>query len=144
MSSELIFLEDSERSIAAATISPTEESQIALPASKANSFAVLTIDGTTRVELEGPALFGREPTSNFVEGQPVHHVKIDASVVSRQHVAMIESKKAVVVLDLGSSNGTVLHRADHAQALKPHKPVELRAGDLVMLGKMVSIQVESL
>ena len=143
MSNEIKFLEAGERSILAATLSRSDEAVKQSPPAK-GTFVVLAIDGAAVVELDGPTLFGREPTSNFVEGQPVHHIKIDANVVSRQHLAIIEGKGEKLVLDLGSSNGSVLHRADQSTNLKPHEPAALKSGDTVVLGNHLSIQVVSI
>lgn len=53
--------------------------------------------------------------------------------VSRKHAVIQLKQKRLEIYDLGSSNGTFVNGA----RLEPHKPVVLRDGDEITLGKMV-------
>jgi len=53
--------------------------------------------------------------------------------VSRQHAAIEISEDTLMLLDVGSSNGTFLN----GQRLPPNQPRVLRDGDEVRLGKLV-------
>lgn len=54
--------------------------------------------------------------------------------VSRQHAAMEINEDTLMLLDVGSSNGTFLN----GQRLLPNQPRVLRDGDEVRLGKLVA------
>lgn len=54
--------------------------------------------------------------------------------VSRQHAAIEVSEDTVMLLDIGSSNGTFLNE----QRLLPNQPRLLRDGDEVRFGKLVA------
>jgi hypothetical protein len=72
------------------------------------------------------------------EGQPIMP-DIDltpyqayASGVSRLHAVVKREPSRVVIMDLGSSNGTYLN----GRRLNPHSEEEIRHGDVVALGKL--------
>jgi len=54
--------------------------------------------------------------------------------VSRQHAALEVNEDTLMILDVGSSNGTYLN----GQRLLPNQPRVLRDGDEVRLGKLVA------
>lgn len=54
--------------------------------------------------------------------------------VSRQHAAIEFSEDTLILLDVGSANGTFLN----GQRLPPNQPRVLRDGDEVRLGKLVA------
>jgi hypothetical protein len=54
--------------------------------------------------------------------------------VSRQHAAIERSEDTILLVDLGSSNGTMLN----GQKLLPNQPRVLRDGDEIRLGKLVT------
>ena len=54
--------------------------------------------------------------------------------VSRQHAALEVNEDTLMLLDVGSSNGTYLN----GQRLLPNQPRVLRDGDEVRLGKLVA------
>jgi hypothetical protein len=72
------------------------------------------------------------------EGQPIMP-DIDltpyqayASGVSRLHAVVKRDSNRVVIMDLGSSNGTYLN----GRRLNPHVEEEIRHGDIIALGKL--------
>lgn len=54
--------------------------------------------------------------------------------VSRQHAALEVNEDILIILDVGSANGTFLN----GQRLVPNQPRVLRNGDEVRLGKLVT------
>lgn len=54
--------------------------------------------------------------------------------VSRQHAVVEIAEDTLMLLDIGSSNGTYLN----GQRLTPHQPRVLRDGDEIRLGKLVT------
>jgi two-component system response regulator AtoC len=71
-------------------------------------------------------------------------IRIDDASVSRRHLEMHASDDGAFVVDLGSSNGTLLVRSgaideeeegpSTAHRLPPHQPVPLRVGEAVRVG----------
>jgi pSer/pThr/pTyr-binding forkhead associated (FHA) protein len=72
------------------------------------------------------------------EGQPImpdidlNPYQAYASGVSRLHAVVKRETNRVVIMDLGSSNGTYLN----GRRLNPHSEEEIRHGDVVALGKL--------
>lgn len=89
----------------------------------------LTVEPSSRV------VFGRSDTSSPVKPD-VDFAKYGAieKGVSRQHAALEVNEDTLMLLDVGSSNGTYLN----GQRLLPNQPRVLRDGDEVRLGKLVA------
>lgn len=88
-----------------------------------------------RVEPSDRLVFGRSDASSSVEPD------IDLAPygalekgVSRQHAVIEISEDTLMIMDVGSSNGTFLN----GQRLVPNQPRVLRDGDEVRLGKLVT------
>lgn len=80
-------------------------------------------------------VFGRADTNNpanpDIDLNPYGAVE---KGVSRQHAAIEFSEGTLILLDVGSSNGTYLN----GQRLLPNQPRVLRDGDEMRLGKLVA------
>jgi transcriptional regulator with GAF, ATPase, and Fis domain len=81
-------------------------------------------------------------------------IRIDDASVSRHHVELHAAEDGALVIDLGSSNGTMLIRqvgiSDEeagpgtAHRLPPHQPVPLRVGESVRVGPaLIFLQVKT-
>jgi two-component system, NtrC family, response regulator AtoC len=81
-------------------------------------------------------------------------IRIDDASVSRRHLELHASEDGAFVVDLGSSNGTLLVRNNPsrdeeagpgtAHRLPPHQPVPLRIGEAVRVGPaMIFLQVKT-
>ncbi len=86
--------------------------------------------------VEGLGLVGRRPEGR--PGEPVRHlvplVSEDLSVSKTHAQFQVARDGVLVVLDRGSTNGSVLVRAGVARELPPGKPTTLLAGDVVHFG----------
>lgn len=89
----------------------------------------LTVEPSQRV------IFGRSDSGSSVKPD-VDFADYGAveKGVSRQHAALEVNEDTLMLLDVGSSNGTYLN----GQRLLPNQPRVLRDGDEVRLGKLVA------
>ncbi|MDE2333348.1 MAG: SpoIIE family protein phosphatase [Rhodospirillales bacterium] len=85
---------------------------------------IVTLDGTTRQIPVGPAgvVVGRQPPAELVIAQPE---------ISRRHCRIAVEGDAVVITDLGSTNGTLVDGARIAG------PVRLAEGAAIQLGSVL-------
>jgi hypothetical protein len=91
------------------------------------------------IALERGVVFGREPTTRA----DVDRIALRQPDISANHVEVRLSGWQVLVVDLGSTNGTVVTGPDGGQtALTPHVPVELRHGAEVALSDEISFRFE--
>ncbi|MEM9953581.1 MAG: FHA domain-containing protein [Chloroflexota bacterium] len=80
-------------------------------------------------------IFGRsDSNSNVVPDVDFAPYGAVEKGVSRQHAALEVNEDTLMLLDVGSSNGTYLN----GQRLLPNQPRVLRDGDEVRLGKLVA------
>lgn len=97
---------------------------------------VLTLDNGEEVRVDGPGiLIGRDPA--LIPGGPalaLAAITDPTKSVSKTHLAIMRSGTAVVAIDLGSTNGSVLLRDGSERTLGPHEQVALRTGDTIRLG----------
>ena len=83
------------------------------------------VTGTRRIALEdGENAIGRDPAST---------VQLDAAGVSRRHARILITSSDAVIVDLGSTNGTMVN--DHVVT----KPLVLRDGDRIRVGPIVIV-----
>jgi hypothetical protein len=98
---------------------------------------VLVLDDGTSVPLDGDYVLGREPTfdSDVIEGRsrPLR-INDPNGTVSRLHLRISLVGWQVEVSDLGSANGSVLHRPDGEHALPPHEPTTIEPGARIGIG----------
>jgi uncharacterized RDD family membrane protein YckC len=96
----------------------------------------LTFDDGQTFVLEGPALVGRRPEGR--PGEPVRHLvpltSSDLSVSKTHAQLQVAPDGALVVIDRGSTNGSVLVRSGVTRELPPGKPTTLLPGDEVRFG----------
>ncbi len=92
-------------------------------------------DGHTLV-VDGLALVGRRPEGR--PGEPVRHLvpltSSDMSVSKTHAQLQVAPDGALVVMDRGSTNGSVLVRSGVARELPPGKPTTVLPGDEVRFG----------
>lgn len=96
----------------------------------------VTFDTGETFLVEGLGLVGRRPEGR--PGEPVRHlvplVSEDLSVSKTHAQFQIARDGVLVVLDRGSTNGSVLVRSGVARDLPPGKPTTLLSGDVVHFG----------
>lgn len=86
--------------------------------------------------VEGLGLVGRQPSGR--PGEPVRHVvplRSDDMSISKTHAQFhIASDGALVVIDRGSTNGSLLLRKGVSRELSAGRPTTLVDGDRVCFG----------
>lgn len=96
----------------------------------------VTFDTGESFEVTGLALVGRKPEPRA--GETVAHLvalpSSDMSLSKTHAQFQVAPDGALVVMDRGSTNGSVLIRAGVNRALGPRKPATLRDGDRVRFG----------
>ncbi|WP_439901467.1 RDD family protein [Microbacterium azadirachtae] len=114
--------------------------------------AVLVIDNGERVEVRTTTLLGRAPAAGAGDapspGAPTGEsepqlvrVADETRSVSKTHLAILLSRRGVVAVDRGSTNGSSIVREGAELPLTPGHPAELRAGDVLRFGDR-SLRVE--
>ena len=97
---------------------------------------VVELDSGERIGIEGLALLGRAPVARA--GDRVRHLvplRSQDMSVSKTHAQLeVAPDGALVVMDRGSTNGSVVVRAGVARELAAGRPVTLLDGDVVRLG----------
>lgn len=97
---------------------------------------ILRFDTGQEVTLRGVALIGRSPTPR--PGEQVAHLlplpSQDMSVSKTHAQIHVASDGALVVIDRGSTNGSILQRKGLARELSAGRATTLLDGDLVRLG----------
>lgn len=97
--------------------------------------AVLRLDDGSRVEVRGATLLGRAPAPVAGEGAvQLVAVADDTRSVSKTHLAILPSRRGVLVVDRGSTNGSAVVRDGSDLPLTPGDPVPVQAGDVVRFG----------
>lgn len=96
----------------------------------------VTFDTGETFLVEGLALVGRRPEQR--PGEPVRHLvplsSSDMSLSKTHAQFQVALDGVLVVMDRGSTNGTVLVRSGVSRELHAGKPTSLLTGDLVRLG----------
>ena len=94
------------------------------------------LDSGERVVVDGLVLLGRGPVAG--PGEQVRHLvplRSQDMSVSKTHAQLqVAADGALVVMDRGSTNGSVVLRAGVSRELTPGKPLTLLEGDTVRLG----------
>lgn len=100
------------------------------------------IDNGERVEVRTATLIGRAPATGDGDGDAqLVRVADETRSVSKTHVAILLSRRGVVAVDRGSTNGSSIVRDGAEHPLTPGHPAELRAGDVLRFGDR-SLRVE--
>jgi uncharacterized RDD family membrane protein YckC len=96
----------------------------------------VTFDTGETFVVEGLALVGRRPESR--QGEPVRHLvalrSSDMSLSKTHAQFQVVPDGALVVMDRGSTNGSILLRKGVSKALSPGRPSTLLEGDKVRFG----------
>ncbi|WP_394215662.1 FHA domain-containing protein [Brachybacterium vulturis] len=104
---------------------------------------VVMISGGARFVLDRTAIVGRRPRASRVSANDVPQLVTVPSPqqdISRSHLELRLEGWHVVALDLGTTNGTTLHRAGFEPVrLRPRDGVVLYDGDLLDLGDGVQL-----
>ncbi|QWW20573.1 FHA domain-containing protein [Schaalia sp. 19OD2882] len=101
--------------------------------------------GSAPVELDRDVVIGRDPNPHALTGRaratPLR-VPSPMTAISRSHCAVISiAPSAWAVMDLGSTNGTLLCRVNGAEEdVVPMSTVPLTDGDLIDVGEGVTIE----
>lgn len=100
------------------------------------------------VELERPVVIGRRPRSTRASGAELPTlvaVESPEGDISRSHVEIRAEGEHVLVTDLATTNGTVLHRGGQDPVrLHPGEPTMVVSGDVLDLGDGVTVTFEDL
>jgi hypothetical protein len=104
------------------------------------SLGLLVLDDGSAYTLEADYILGREPQNDpDVVGGSARPLRIaDADgIVSRRHIRVALADWDVLVIDLGSANGTSIEVPGdpNPQALAPHQPVVIGSGTVVTMGR---------
>jgi hypothetical protein len=98
--------------------------------------------------LDRPIIIGRRPRANRVQGDQVPLLVTVASPeqdISRNHLEVRVEGRHVLVVDLHTTNGSVLHReGTPPMRLSPGEPVLVLSADVVDLGDGVALTFEEL
>lgn len=97
--------------------------------------ATVRIDDGDAFRIAGLALLGRNPAAS--EGETVAHLVplgADSRTVSKTHLSLQPTRDGLVVIDLGSTNGSALLHAGLRSELEPHRAVLAITGDVIELG----------
>lgn len=117
-------------------VSPPRRPATPLPAAATGTRWRVTFDTGETFVVEGLALVGRRPEPR--PGEPVQHLvplrSTDMSVSKTHAQFQVVPDGALVVMDRGSTNGSVLVRGGVAKALAPGRPSTLVEGDKVCFG----------
>lgn len=87
------------------------------------------------------AILGREPESArdaAAEGWQQVEVIDTSKTMSRAHAELTWSDDRLLIRDRGSGNGTTIRRPSGDVELRPDEPFELRSGDTLIFGPIVS------
>lgn len=100
------------------------------------------------IELERPVIIGRRPRSTRASGADLPTlvaVESPEGDISRSHVEIRAEGEHVLVVDLATTNGTVLKRSGHDPVrLHPNEPTMVVTGDVLDLGDGVTVTFEDL
>jgi pSer/pThr/pTyr-binding forkhead associated (FHA) protein len=77
------------------------------------------------VELSGVTMIGRDSQNDIV---------LDEAMISRCHAMLLAKPSGVVLIDLGSTNGTLVN----GMFVLPDTQVPLEDGDIIGLGRVIA------
>ena len=97
-----------------------------------------------RADLDGPVLVGRAPsTENDDADIALMKVHSPAHDISRSHAMIAPSRWGFDVIDMDSTNGTVVEHPDGEEIyVDPGKTVGISAGDTIQIGDGVTLHIE--
>ncbi|REJ06918.1 FHA domain-containing protein [Microbacterium bovistercoris] len=105
---------------------------------------MLVLDTGERIEVRATVLIGRSPKPADGEGS-VQLVPLadDSRSVSKTHLAIMPTRRGLLAVDRGSTNGSAVLRGGVETALAPGQPQPLTTGDGVRFGDRM-LRVEQL
>ena len=112
------------------------------------SIARIVLSTGREVVLDRTVVIGRRPSSTRVTGGLLPHlvsVESPEQDISRSHVEIRPEGDAIVVVDLNTTNGTLLRRIGHEPVqLHPGEPSIIVQGDVLELGDDVTVTFEGI
>jgi FHA domain len=100
------------------------------------------------IELDRPVVVGRKPRVSRVQGADLPRLVTVPSPqqdISRSHLDIRIEEWHVLVVDLGTTNGTILQRPGQPhRRLHPNESVMIRSADVVDIGDGVTITFEAI
>jgi hypothetical protein len=122
--------------------------QAAAPAAPAGSLGRIVLNTGETHTLDRPVIIGRRPRANRVQADQVPVLVTVASPeqdISRNHLEVRLEGRHVLVVDLATTNGSVLHREGTPPLrLGPNEPVLVLSGDIVDIGDGVTVAFEEI
>lgn len=98
-----------------------------------------------KIELVAPLVVGRAPRANRFRGtEPPRLLRLAHPHISSSHLALRIEDWNVLVVDLGSTNGSFLRRNGQPPVRLSERPQPLVPGDVVDLGHGVHLRFEEL
>lgn len=96
---------------------------------------VLIDEGAVAYEIEGPTVLGRQPGPGLeIDGRHAVPVTLAGSSLSRTHAACLPQQDALLVRDLGSTNGTVAEFEGRIRPVDCQGWTTVRPGETLVLG----------
>ncbi len=128
---------------------PTTYTPIAVePVERPDPGVELVLSTGPRIEMDRPVLLGRAPEATRFAGTEAPRLVSVANPerdISATHVEIRPAGGHVVVTDMNSTNGTVIHLPDQPSfRLQPGTGVPVAAGAVVELGAGITVTVERL
>jgi hypothetical protein len=122
--------------------------QAAAPALPASALGRIVLSTGETHPLDRPVIIGRRPRANRVQADQVPVLITVASPeqdISRNHLEVRLEGRHVLVVDLATTNGSVLHREGTPPLrLGPNEPVLVLSGDIVDIGDGVTVAFEEI
>lgn len=127
-----------------APTSPAPASPASAPPADEPPRTELVLSTGVRVEMVRPVLIGRAPeAARFAGGETPRLMSVPNLDVSGTHVEIRPAGEHVVVTDMNSTNGTVVHPpAQPAFRLQPGTGVPVAPGAVIEIGEGLTIRVE--
>lgn len=99
------------------------------------------------VTLDRSVIIGRRPKATRVTGEVPHLIAVPSPQqdISRNHLDVRVEGTTVVVVDLDTTNGSMLRRADSDPVrLHPGEPTIVISGDAIDIGDGITVTFEDL
>ncbi|MCR2827235.1 FHA domain-containing protein [Microbacterium sp. zg.Y909] len=112
------------------------------PVPRPPSAGLLELSTGRTVQVERPVVVGRRPRAARVGADAPQLITVDSprQDISRSHIEVRREGETAVVVDLDTTNGTVLHREGASPVrLHPGEPTMLVDGDVLDLGDEVTV-----
>lgn len=106
-----------------------------VPSTPTDAVGHLVTDTGERIALDVPIVVGRQPATDVVAGVPPRVLAVDDTLLSRHHATLWVLDDRLVVVDAGSTNGTVV-TAPGAEPItcERDRPIDVPVGATVDFG----------